>query len=87
MNGRMFSTKSTLPAGIRHRHAAKGDRVRELFVTPRMSTQDVALPPTREKFSCSGDQFEIIVAFAESHGLLQAPFHFVVSEYKRTRLH
>jgi hypothetical protein len=87
MNGRKFSIESTLPGPDRHRRTAKGNRVRELSVTPRMSTQDVALPSTREKFSCSGDQFEIIVAFAESHGLLQAPFHFVVSEYKRTKLH
>jgi hypothetical protein len=52
-----------------------------------MSTQDVTLPSTREKFSCSGDQFDIIVAFAESHGLLHSPFHLVVSEYKRTKRH
>jgi hypothetical protein len=83
----MFSTESNLAwQGLACR-TAKGDPVRELLVAPRMSTQDVTLPSTREKFSCSGDQFDIIVAFAESHGLLHAPFHFVVSEYKRTKLH
>jgi hypothetical protein len=52
-----------------------------------VSTKDATTPPRREKFSCSGDQFDIIVAFAVSHDLLHAPFHFVVSEYKRARLH
>jgi len=52
-----------------------------------MSTKDATTPPTREKFSCSGQQFDTIVAFAVSHNLLQAPFHFVVSEYNRSRLH
>lgn len=61
--------------------------MREILAAPYMSTEDATTRPTREKFSCSGDQFEIIVAFAVSHDLLHAPFHFVVSEYKRTRLH
>jgi hypothetical protein len=52
-----------------------------------MPTNDATTPPTREKFSCSGHQFDTIVAFAVSHDLLQAPFHFVVSEYKRSKLH
>ncbi len=39
------------------------------------------------KISCSGDQFDLIVAFAEAHGLLHAHFHDVVSRYTRRRMH
>jgi hypothetical protein len=39
------------------------------------------------KISCSGDQFDLIVAFAEAHGLLHAHFHDVVSQYTRRRMH
>lgn len=55
--------------------------------TPIAPTPLPGIRPMREKFSCSGDQFDVIVAFAERHGLLHAPFHLVVSAYKRTRLH
>lgn len=61
--------------------------MRKILPAPHVSTKDAMTPPTREKFSCSGELFDIIVAFAVSHDLLHAPFHFVVSEYKRTRLH
>ena len=61
--------------------------MREILAAPHLSATDATTPCTREKFSCSGDQFDIIVAFAVSHDLLHAPFHFVVSEYKRARLH
>jgi hypothetical protein len=56
-------------------------------VSPRMSALKNDTPTTREKFSCSGDQFDVIVAFAESRGLLDEPFYVVISEYKRTKLH
>jgi hypothetical protein len=61
--------------------------MREILAAPHISTKGATTRPTREKFSCSGDQFDIIVAFAVSHDLFHAPFHFVVSEYTRTRLH
>jgi len=61
--------------------------VSDLLVRPSASAQALALSSTRERFSCSGDQFDMIVAFAEYHGLLHAPFHFVISEYTRAKLH
>jgi hypothetical protein len=66
---------------------AKGGCVSDFLATPCASAQALALSSTRERFSCSADQFDIIVAFAEHHGLLHAPFHLVISEYTRTKLH
>jgi hypothetical protein len=40
--------------------------MRQMLAAPYMSTEDATTRPTREKFSCSGDQFDIIVAFAVS---------------------
>jgi hypothetical protein len=61
--------------------------VKQLPVVPHAARLKIAVGPKRQTFSCSGDQFDIIVAYAESHGLLCAPFHLVVSEYMRSRLH
>lgn len=41
----------------------------------------------QDKISCSGDQFDLIVAFAEAHGLIHAHFHDVVSQYARGKMH
>jgi hypothetical protein len=51
------------------------------------STQNATQPLKREKFSCTAEQFDSIVAFAESNGLLQESLRFVVLEYTRSRLH
>lgn len=61
--------------------------MRNSLVAKHMLIASAEPPATREKFSCSSDQFDRIVAFAERHGLLNAPLYFVVSEYKRTKLH
>lgn len=58
-----------------------------------MTTQTVAEnaancpQPVREVFACTGETLERIIAFGDERGWEDKPFHFIVTEWKRSQLH